>query len=83
MLRPLPRWHLLGKLTVEKIWNKWKAGLENELSMLYGVPLVYVILENEKPEEGKVYTNSTQECLEKCKLTGQELDEDSPIANCW
>jgi hypothetical protein len=22
MLRPLPRWHLLGK----KVWNKWKAG---------------------------------------------------------
>jgi hypothetical protein len=47
--------------------------------MLYGVkgiPLVYVILDNEDPEEGKVYTNFTQKCLEKCKLTGQEIDVD-------
>ena len=44
-----------GKLTGEKVWDKWKAGLENQLSMLYGVngvPLVYVIRENEEPEEG-------------------------------
>jgi hypothetical protein len=36
----------LGDLTREKIWNKWKAGLENQLFMLYGVNcvlLVYVI----------------------------------------
>jgi hypothetical protein len=48
--------------------------------MLYGVngfPLVYVIRENEEPEEGKTYANFTQECIEKCKLTGQEFAEDS------
>jgi hypothetical protein len=26
-----------GKLTGEEVWDKWKAGLENQLSMLYGV----------------------------------------------
>jgi hypothetical protein len=44
-----------GKLTGEKVWDKWKAGLENQLSMFYGVigvPLVYVVRENEEPEEG-------------------------------
>jgi hypothetical protein len=67
-----------GKLTGEKVWDKWKAGLENQLFMLYGVngvPLVYVIRENEEPEEGKVYTSFTQECVEKCRLTGQEFSE--------
>jgi uncharacterized membrane protein YcjF (UPF0283 family) len=32
-----------AKLTGEKVWDKWKGGLENQLSMLYGVngvPLV-------------------------------------------
>jgi hypothetical protein len=58
-----------GKLTGEQVWDEWKAGLENQLSMLYGVngvPLVYVIRENEEPEEGKNYANFTQECIEKC-----------------
>jgi hypothetical protein len=48
--------------------------------MLYGVngvPLVYVIRKNEVPEERKIYANFTQECIEKCKLTGQEFAEDS------
>jgi hypothetical protein len=48
--------------------------------MLYGVngvPLVYVIRENEDLEEGKIYTNFTHECIEKCKLTGQEFAEDA------
>jgi hypothetical protein len=48
--------------------------------MLYGVngvPLVYVIREDEEPEEGKTYVNFTQECIEKYKLTGQEFNEDS------
>jgi hypothetical protein len=65
-----------GKLTGERVWDKWKAGLENRLSMLYGdngVPLVYVSRENEQPEEGKTYANLTQECIEKCKLTGPPL----------
>jgi hypothetical protein len=51
-----------GNLTSEKVWDKWKAGLENQLSMLYGVngvPLVYVIREKEVPEEGKIYTSFT------------------------
>jgi hypothetical protein len=68
------------KLTGEKAWDKWKAGLENQLSMLYGVngvPPVYVIRENEEPEERKTSANFTQECIEKCKLTGQELAEGS------
>jgi hypothetical protein len=58
-----------GKLTGEKVWDKWKAGLENQLSMLYsvkGAPLVYIIRENEQPEEGKTYASFTQECIEKC-----------------
>jgi hypothetical protein len=48
--------------------------------MLYGVngvTLVYVIRVNEEPEEGKTYANLTEECIEKCKLTGQEFTEDS------
>jgi hypothetical protein len=33
-----------GKLTFKKVWDTWKAGLlENELSMPYGVQMVYVI----------------------------------------
>jgi hypothetical protein len=67
------------ELTGEKGWDKWKAGLENQLSMLYGingVPLVYVIRENEEQEEGKTYASFTQECIERCKLTGQEFAED-------
>jgi hypothetical protein len=47
--------------------------------MLYGVhvvPLVYVIRENDDPEEGKTYATFTQECIEKSKLTGQEFTED-------
>jgi hypothetical protein len=55
---------LAGKLTGENFWDKWKAGLENQLSMLYG-PLVYVIREIEEPEEAKIHANFTQECIEK------------------
>jgi 3-methyladenine DNA glycosylase/8-oxoguanine DNA glycosylase len=69
-----------GKLTGEKVWDTWKAGLENQLSMLYGVngvPLVYVIRKDERPEEGKTYDNFTQESIEKCKLSGQEFVEDA------
>jgi hypothetical protein len=68
------------KLTSEKVWDKWKAGRENQLSMLYGVngvPLVYLVRGNEEPEQGKTYTKFTQECIENCKLTGQEFAEDS------
>jgi hypothetical protein len=42
------------KLPGEKVWDKWKAELEIQLSMLYvvnGVPLVYVMHENEEPKE--------------------------------
>jgi hypothetical protein len=55
-----------GSLTGEKFWDKWKAGLENQLSMLYGVngvPLFYIIREKEVPEEGKVYTSSPKSAL--------------------
>jgi hypothetical protein len=67
-----------GNLTSEKVWAKWKARLENQLSMLYCVNcvrLVNVISENEDPEEGN-YADFTQECIEPCKLTGQEFAED-------
>jgi hypothetical protein len=46
-----------GNLSGEKVWDKWKARLENQLAMLYrvnGVPLVYVtIRDKEVPEEGR------------------------------
>jgi hypothetical protein len=67
-------------VTGEKVWDKWKVGVENQLSMFYGVnsvPLVYVIRENRDPEEGKTYGNFTQECIEKCTLAEQEFSEDS------
>jgi hypothetical protein len=57
-----------GKLIGEKVWLMWKEGLENQLSMLYGVngvPSVYVNDVNGEPEEGKTYANFTQECIEK------------------
>jgi hypothetical protein len=68
MLRPSPRRHPLGNSLVRRFGIKWKAGLENQLFMLYGVngvPLVYVIHEIEESEEGKTYANFTQECIEK------------------
>jgi hypothetical protein len=41
-------------LTSEKVWDKWKAGRENQLSMLYGVNGVPLVVRgNEEPEEGK------------------------------
>jgi hypothetical protein len=42
-----------------------------------GVPLVYVFREKEEPEEGKTYASFTHECIEKCRLNGQEFTEDS------
>jgi hypothetical protein len=51
-------------------------GRARESTGVNGVPLVYVIHENEEPE-GKTYASITQDCIEKCKLTGQEFAEDS------
>jgi hypothetical protein len=45
-----------AKLTGEKVWNTWKARLENQLSMLYGVngvPLVYVIRKTKNQKKGR------------------------------
>jgi hypothetical protein len=51
-----------GKFTDQRVWFKWKAELENQLAMLYGVNgvlLVYVIREKEEPKEkGRTTTAS-------------------------
>jgi hypothetical protein len=70
-----------GKLTGEKVWDKWRSALENQLSMIFGVngiPLVYVIREHvETPNPQEAYESFTQECIAKCRLEGPEFVEDS------
>jgi hypothetical protein len=55
-----------------------------------GVPLVYIIRENEDSKEGTFNDSFAQECIDKCKLTGQEFAEDAKYVHniiqsffCW
>jgi hypothetical protein len=64
------------KLTSEKVWDKWKAGLENQLSMLYvvnGVPMFYVTRENEEQKKGRPVPTS----LKNVSRSVNSLDRNS------
>jgi hypothetical protein len=71
-----------GKLTSEKDWEKWETRLVNQLSILQGVlgvPLVYVIREDDTVDQDpeRVFDTFTEECIAKCPLTGPSFEADA------
>ena len=69
-----------GKLKSEKDWNVWIAGLRNMLSIIpgaFGVPLVYVIREDEVPDEDEEYETFVEECIAKFPLEGAYFEADA------
>ena len=69
-----------GKLKSEKDWNVWIAGLRNMLLIIpgvFGVPLVYVIREDEDPDEDEEYVTFVEECIAKFPLEGAYFEADA------
>ena len=68
-----------GKLKDELDWDIWEQGFVTMLSILEGVngvPLVYVIRE-EQHEVGDVYTSFVEECIGRARLQGPEFEADA------
>ena len=69
-----------GMLTGESIWDKWEAQLTNHLCILYGaygVPLAYVIREDEDPPDDAEYDNFNEQCIACCPLEGPKFESDA------
>ena len=67
------------KLKDEKTWEPWEAELLNMLSIqegVNGVPLVYVVRENDHVE-GTKYASFAEECISKAKLSGPHFEADA------
>ena len=70
-----------GNLENERKWAQWEPGLTNYLSCIpgsNGVPLSYVIRENDDPLEDEeiVDMDFTQQCVACCPLEGPHYDAD-------
>ena len=68
-----------GKLVDGQKWVKWRAGLENMLSTMFGVtgiPLSYVIRENDDPEPDG-HATFMQKCIACAPLEGPKFEADS------
>ena len=68
-----------GKLKSEKEWEKWEKQLKNYLSTIYGawgIPLVYVIRDNDAgaPNAGNTFV---QECIACVPLQGVKFQADA------
>lgn len=69
-----------GKLKDERKWDIWAPAFENMLSTMpgvMGVPLAYVIREDETPEEAAVFDNFVQQCVACSPLTGSAFEADA------
>ena len=69
-----------GKLKSEKDWDKWEPAFENQLSVLpgvSGVPLLYVIREEESPDQEATYATFQEHTIAACALEGPRFEADS------
>lgn len=69
-----------GKLTSEREWDKWESKFENQLSIMHGVrgvPLLYVIREDEEPSAEATFETFIEESIAKCPLEGPKFEADS------
>lgn len=69
-----------GKLTGDSDWEQWHEKLCNMLSIyigVHGVPLSYVIRENEEPDEDEEFDTFMEECVAKCPLEGPKFEADA------
>jgi hypothetical protein len=68
-----------GKLKDEKNWDEWEQSLYTMLNILHGVngvPLCYVIREEEH-KEGDIYPAFVDQCTARAKLEGPEFEADT------
>ena len=71
-----------GMLTGESIWDKWEAQVTNHLCMCtlygaYGVPLAYIIREDEDPPDDAEYGNFNKQCIACCPLEGPKFESNA------
>lgn len=67
-----------GKLVGEKKWVEWQSAMENYLSTIigsFGVPLAYVIRENDDPQPDG-HTDFVQRCVACAPLQGVHYESD-------
>ena len=68
-----------GKLKDKRKWNNWVVGLENMFSSIpgvRGVPLIYVIRDNENPEPDG-HDTFVQKCIACAPLNGPHFEADA------
>ena len=68
-----------GPLISESKWTEWEPKFSNYLSTLIGmngIPLSYVIRENDAPDRTGPHTSFTEECIACAPLTGVAYESD-------
>lgn len=68
-----------GPLSSELKWQEWEEAFQNYLSCIYGVdgvPLVYVIRENDSPDRNTVFSDFTDKTIACAELSGPAFDAD-------
>jgi hypothetical protein len=63
-----------GKFKDERKWPEWEKAFTNYLSVIPGVsgiPLSYIVRENEEPEDGQVYATFNERMVRRAPLRGQ------------
>ena len=69
-----------GKFKDERKWPEWEKAFVNYLSVIPGVngiPLSYVVRENEAPEDGEEYASFMERMIKRTPLEGQYFLADS------
>ena len=69
-----------GPLVSESKWIEWESKFVNYLSVQIGtagVPLAYVVRENDDPDEETVFANFVEETISRAPLTGEYYDADA------
>lgn len=69
-----------GKLKDERKWNDWISGFKNMLSALFGVtgiPLSYVIRDNDLPDHKAEHDTFMQKCIACAPLEGVAFEADA------
>jgi hypothetical protein len=69
-----------GKFKDERKWPEWSKAFTNYLSVIPGVngiPLSYVVREDEDPEDGVEYLTFTERMIARAPLKGQYFEADS------
>ena len=63
-----------GKFKDERKWPEWEKAFTNYLSVIPGVsgiPLAYIVREEEEPEEGYIYATFNERVIKRAPLRGQ------------